>query len=149
MKPQIEAEALDGRDASPHLGEFVWTRDANLFGWTALLGGAPGGPDVSPYAAPARMADLSRLPPTFLACGALDLFLEENLDYARRLIRAGVATELDAKRALEKACRLAAVLCRLLFAFEALHRITPRSLRTCRVRPRRPSCLRSLRWTES
>jgi acetyl esterase/lipase len=40
------------------------------------------------------MTDLSRLPPTFLACGALDLFLEENLDYARRLIRAGVATEM-------------------------------------------------------
>jgi acetyl esterase/lipase len=29
-----------------------------------------------------------------MICGALDLFLEENLDYARRLIRAGVPTEL-------------------------------------------------------
>jgi len=92
--PMLDDRTAIQSDASPHLGEFVWTRDANLFGWTALLGGAPGGQDVSPYAAPARMADLSRLPPTFLACGALDLFLEENLDYARRLIRAGVATEM-------------------------------------------------------
>jgi triacylglycerol lipase len=50
--------------------------------------------DISPFAAPGRAADLSGLPPTFMICGALDLFLEENLDYARRLIRAGVPTEL-------------------------------------------------------
>ena len=31
-------------------------------GWTALLGAAHGGPDVSPYAGPARSADLSNLP---------------------------------------------------------------------------------------
>ncbi len=92
--PMLDDRTTTQSDASPHLGEFVWTRDANVFGWTALLGRAPGGADISPYAAPARMADLSRLPPTFVACGALDLFLEENLDYARRLIRAGVATEM-------------------------------------------------------
>ena len=54
----------------------------------------PGGADVSPYAAPARATDLAGLPPTFLASGALDLSLEENLDYSRRLIRAGVPTEV-------------------------------------------------------
>ena len=37
---------------------------------------------------------MSRLPPTFIACGAIDLFVEENLEYARRLMRAGVATEM-------------------------------------------------------
>ena len=76
------------------VGEFVWPRAANRFGWASLLDQAPGGPDVSPFAAPARATDLAGLPPTFLICGALDLFLEENLDYARRLIRAGVPTEL-------------------------------------------------------
>ena len=55
---------------------------------------APGGEDVSPYAAPLARADLAGLPPTFIMTGALDLFLEEDLDYARRLIRAGVPTEL-------------------------------------------------------
>src|SRR5262245_38120516 len=75
--PMLDDRTVTQSDASPHLGEFVWTRNANLFGWTALLGRAPGGHDVSPYAAPARMTDLSRLPSTFIACGALDLFLEE------------------------------------------------------------------------
>ncbi len=55
---------------------------------------APGGEGVSPYAAPARATDLAGLPPTFLGTGALDLFLDEDLDYARRLLRAGVPTEL-------------------------------------------------------
>ncbi|QGP81293.1 alpha/beta hydrolase fold domain-containing protein [Sphingobium sp. CAP-1] len=77
-----------------HLGAFVWTPQANAFGWRALLGGNPGAADVSPYAAPARAGDLSGLPPAFVAVGALDLFLAEDMDYARRLIEAGVATEL-------------------------------------------------------
>jgi acetyl esterase/lipase len=81
-------------DPSPYLGQFVWTRDSNRFGWTSMLGGPPGGADISQFAAPARASDLSALPPTFIVCGALDLFLEENLDYARRMIRAGVPTEL-------------------------------------------------------
>lgn len=45
-------------------GEGVWDREANLFGWTALLGERRGGPDVSPYAAPARAQDLAGLPRT-------------------------------------------------------------------------------------
>ena len=77
-----------------HLGAFVWTPQANDFGWRSLLGQAPGGADVSPYAAPARAVDLTGLPPAFIAVGALDLFLVEDMDYARRLIEAGVTTEL-------------------------------------------------------
>lgn len=80
----------------PHrfVGEFVWTPADNRRGWSALLGQAPGGPDISPYAAAARAADLTGLPPTFIGVGALDLFLEEDLDYARRLTRVGVPVEL-------------------------------------------------------
>jgi acetyl esterase/lipase len=92
--PMLDDRTVVASEPSPYLGQFVWTHEANLFGWTALLGQAPGGPDVSPYAAPARAEDLCGLPPTFIVCGALDLFLEEDLDYARRLIRAGVPTEL-------------------------------------------------------
>ena len=40
------------------------------------------------------MADVAGLPPAFIAVGALDLFLEEDLEYARRLTRAGVPVEL-------------------------------------------------------
>ena len=89
---------LDDRTCTtpPHAtaGEFIWNRAKNIFGWTALLGHEPGRKDVSPYAAPARAADLSGLPPTFISTGALDLFVDEDLDYARRLMAAGVPTEL-------------------------------------------------------
>ncbi|MBU6373294.1 MAG: alpha/beta hydrolase [Alphaproteobacteria bacterium] len=90
---------LDDRtcvDPAPHAyaGEYIWTPGNNVFGWTSLLGSAPGGADVPIYAAPARALDLAGLPPTFLAVGALDLFIDENIDYGRRLIRAGVPVEL-------------------------------------------------------
>jgi triacylglycerol lipase len=92
--PMLDDRTAIDPDPSPFVGQFVWTRDSNRFGWASLLGAAPGGADISPFAAPARATDLAGLPPTFMICGALDLFLEEDLDYARRLIRAGVPTEL-------------------------------------------------------
>jgi triacylglycerol lipase len=81
-------------DEYPLAGQFVWTREDNRFGWDALLDGAPGSPQLSPYAAAARSDNLSGLPPTYIAVGALDLFLNENLAYAARLIAAGVPVEL-------------------------------------------------------
>lgn len=92
--PMIDDRTCVHPDPHPHAGEFIWTPHNNRFGWNALLGRAPGGDGVSPYAAAARAEDLSGLPPTFIAIGALDLFLEEDMDYARRLLRAGVPTEL-------------------------------------------------------
>ncbi len=93
MYPMLDDRTVTA-EPHPFTGELVWTRDDNRFAWTALLGGEPGGPDVSPYAAPARATDLSGLPPAFIAVGTLDLFIDEDIDYARRLIRAGVPTEL-------------------------------------------------------
>ena len=94
---QLVYPMLDDRSPAephPYAGEFGWTRGANRFGWKSLLGQEPGGEGVSPYAAPARAANLEGLPPTFIGVGALDLFLEEDLEYARRLTRAGVPVEL-------------------------------------------------------
>jgi triacylglycerol lipase len=79
---------------NPYSGEFIWNAENNRFGWTSLLGEEPGGHNVSPYASPARATDLSGLPPTFIGTAALDLFVDENIDYAKRLIRDGVLTEL-------------------------------------------------------
>ena len=95
----LDCAMLDDRtgsssDPHPYCGEFVWTAASNRFGWQSLLGVAPGTAAVPPDAAPARVADLTGLAPAFIAVGALDLFLEENLEYARRLVRAGVSTEL-------------------------------------------------------
>lgn len=92
--PMLDDRTATRDDPSPYIGQFIWTQDNNRFGWHSLIGGEPGGEGVSPYAAPARAEDLSGLPPTFIACGALDLFVDENLEYARRLILAGVSTEL-------------------------------------------------------
>jgi acetyl esterase/lipase len=92
--PMLDDRTVTAEDPSPFHGEFLWTRPDNRFGWASLLGQSPGGPDVSYYAAPARAPDLAGLPPTFIACGALDLFLEEDMEYARRLVRAGVPTEM-------------------------------------------------------
>ncbi|MFI5613754.1 alpha/beta hydrolase [Amycolatopsis sp. NPDC051903] len=89
---------LDDRNDTPSAfqmqGLGVWDQTANDIGWTALLGPARGGPDVPPYAAPARAADLSNLPPAFLDVGTAETFRDEVLTYATRLLQAGVQTEL-------------------------------------------------------
>jgi len=73
----------------------VWNRTSNLIAWAAYLGrGVDTAADASPYAAPSRASDLTGLPPTFLATGDLDLFVDEDVDYAQRLMQAGVPTEL-------------------------------------------------------
>lgn len=79
--------------AGPLAGEYLWDAASNRFAWQCYLGRAPGG-KAQGYAAAARIEDLSGLPPAFIAVGQLDLFVEEDVDYARRLLRAGVATEL-------------------------------------------------------
>jgi acetyl esterase/lipase len=89
---------LDDRNTrpDPHLPPelLIWTYDDNITGWSALLGDRAGGADVSPYAAPARATDLTGLPPAYLDIGDLDIFRDENIDYARRLAAAGVPAEL-------------------------------------------------------
>jgi len=78
----------------PFTGTVVWDAASNAYGWRSFLGVAPGGPDVPATAVPARIANLEGLPPTFIAVGGADLFVSEDIKYARRLTQAGVATEL-------------------------------------------------------
>jgi acetyl esterase/lipase len=87
---------IDDRNTttSSELVTKVWTREANLLGWRCYLGHDPGIEGVSPYAAPARADDLRGLPPAFIGVGTLDVFRDENIDYAQRLLAAGVPTEL-------------------------------------------------------
>lgn len=67
----------------------VWDNTANHLGWSSYLGAAPGTPDVPAYAVPARVEDLSGLPPAWIGVGTLDLFHDEDLAYAARLREAG------------------------------------------------------------
>lgn len=68
----------------------LWDPLANRFGWAAYLGGAD--PRV---AAPARHADLSRLAPAWIGVGTHDLFYDEDLSYAARMVEAGVPCKVD------------------------------------------------------
>ena len=92
--PMIDDRTAVRADISPMFGEYIWNNGSNHFGWASLLGQPPGSPGVSPYAAAARAESLKGLPPVFMATGALDLFTEENLDYAKRLMADGVPVEL-------------------------------------------------------
>jgi acetyl esterase/lipase len=88
---------LDDRTATapphPYAGSIGLGADHMRFAWASYLGDV-GADDVSPYAAPARAEVLGGLPPVFLALGAIDPMIEENLVFAQRLIREGVATTL-------------------------------------------------------
>lgn len=72
----------------------VWSRDGNHVGWSCYLGHAPGIEDVAIYAAPARAEDLTGLPRTYIIVGTLDVFRDEDIAYATRLLAAGIETEL-------------------------------------------------------
>jgi acetyl esterase/lipase len=92
--PMLDDRTCLRRDVPAHVGVHMWNQASNRFGWTSLLGRPPGGEGISPYAAPARADSLAGLPPAFIYVGALDLFVDEDIAYAQRLMRAGVPTEL-------------------------------------------------------
>ena len=85
---------IDDRNETPSSKEItdvgIWDRKANIEAWDWYLGGK----NADEYAAPARAKDLSGLPPTFIDVGELDLFRDEDIEFAKRLLQAGVTTEL-------------------------------------------------------
>lgn len=106
---------IDDRMTTPSstLDTVVWTTKANVLGWRAYLGHEPGTDDVPAYAAAARADDLAALPPAWIGVGALDVFRDENIEYAQRLLAAGVPAELHvypgAPHGFEALCPDAAV----------------------------------------
>ena len=89
---------IDDRNIAPPSDDLpdslFWTRESNRIGWRSYLGCEPGGDGISWYAAASRATDLSSLPPAYIAVGEIDLFAQEDIEYARMLINAGVCTEL-------------------------------------------------------
>jgi acetyl esterase/lipase len=85
---------LDDRNETPSSHEItdigIWDRDANLEAWGHYLAGRP----ADGYAAPARAGDLSGLPPMFIDVGEVDLFRDESIAFAARLLQARVPVEL-------------------------------------------------------
>ncbi|MCX4956845.1 alpha/beta hydrolase [Streptomyces virginiae] len=65
-------------------------RDRISLMWRHYLGSG----QATPYAAPARATVLSGLPPAYISAAEFDPLRDENIDYAVRLMRAGVPVEL-------------------------------------------------------
>jgi acetyl esterase/lipase len=91
--PELD-DRLDTPSMTAYTDTPVWNRPNAVFSWTSYLGTTPGGADVSPYAAPARAADLAGLPPAFVTTCQFDPLRDEGIRYAQRLAHAGVPTEL-------------------------------------------------------
>ena len=94
--PELD-DRLDTPSATRYVDTPLWNRPNAVFSWRSYLGEVtPGGPDVSPYAAPARAADLSGLPPATVTVCQFDPLRDEGIAYAQGLMAAGVPTELHA-----------------------------------------------------
>lgn len=87
---------LDDRLETPSMQQFVatplWSRPQAIKSWEYYLGGKP----ADGYAAPARHADLSGLPPAHVTVMELDPLRDEGIAYAAGMLAAGVSVELHA-----------------------------------------------------
>jgi len=88
-----DSTAMTGKEIDTR-GIALWTPGSNYYAWKSYLGVEPGTSDnLPPYAVPARCKDLSGLAPAWIGCGKLDIFYNENVEYARRLKEAGVPVD--------------------------------------------------------
>ncbi|MFE3827517.1 alpha/beta hydrolase [Streptomyces sp. NPDC059092] len=95
----LAAPEIDDRLDTPSMRAYHdtpgWNRPSAELSWDLYLGeGLRGGDQVSAYAAPARVENLSGLPPAFVTAGQFDPLRDEDINYAQRLAQAGVPTEL-------------------------------------------------------
>lgn len=93
MWPMLD-DRVDTVSSAQVDGVGIWDRTSDLTGWTALLGDRRGTGEVSPYSAPARMTDLSGLPPTYVEAGSAEVFRDEAVAYASAIWAAGGSAEL-------------------------------------------------------
>ena len=92
---------LDYRTGSPdspykseYTGNICWLRPTNVFAWEKLRGGQKITKEMLPYFSPAMAEDLTNLPPAVIYTGSLDLFVNEDITYANKLVEDGNATTL-------------------------------------------------------
>jgi acetyl esterase/lipase len=91
---------VDDRLDTPSMRAFtdtpMWNRPNAVLSWDYYLGAdyRRGADDVPGYAAPARMEDLSGLPPAYITTMEFDPLRDEGILYALRLLQAGVSVEL-------------------------------------------------------
>jgi acetyl esterase/lipase len=85
--PMLDDRTGSTRPAPLAVGKFVWIAESNRFGWTALLGVPAGSADVPKGSVPARVDSVAGLPPAYIGVGSIDLFVNEDIEYARRISR--------------------------------------------------------------
>lgn len=116
--PQPKAQILfypmlDDRTAADFsndtLDTVVWKNKANRVAWGAYLApNKPGAVSLPEYSAPSRRGNLAGLAPAWIGYGDIDLFAQEDADYAERLKEAGVECTVDlvkgAPHAFEAIC---------------------------------------------
>ncbi|MFI1583220.1 alpha/beta hydrolase [Embleya sp. NPDC020630] len=90
----LDTAVLDDRLDTPSMREFdatpLWSRPQAELSWRYYLAGA----EASAYAAPARAEDVAGLAPAYITANEFDPLRDEAIEYAVRLIRAGVPVEL-------------------------------------------------------
>lgn len=79
---------------SPQTGHIAWNRPTNAFAWKKLRGDQKISKNMLQYFSPAVADNLGDLPPTLIYVGGLDLFVNEDIAYANKLIEAGNDTTL-------------------------------------------------------
>jgi acetyl esterase/lipase len=92
--PMLDDRTGSTRDVPPYLGHYIWTPQSNRFCWESFLGVPAGSKTVPINSVPARVQSLGGLPPAFIGVGSIDLFAPEDTEYSKRLLEAGVPTEL-------------------------------------------------------
>lgn len=90
LYPMID-DRMNTESASEN-NAYVWNSDTNRWGWKLYLGELFG-KDVPIYAAPARAADYSDLPPAVTFVGDIEPFRDETIQYVENLRKAGVSVD--------------------------------------------------------
>jgi acetyl esterase len=94
----LRIPVLDDRLVTPSMRDGGGVPGFNAEGangmWLHYLGDHADRSTTSPYAAPARADDLSGLPPAVIQTNGLDPLRDEGIEYALRLLAAGVPVEL-------------------------------------------------------
>ena len=88
LDDRLETASMRAFDDTP-----LWNRPNAVWSWRHYLGPDHTG-EVSPYAAPARAKDLAELPPAYVSTMEFDPLRDEGIEYALRLMQAGVSVEL-------------------------------------------------------
>jgi acetyl esterase len=87
--PELD-DRLETHSMTVYTDTPVWNRPNAILSWKYYLAGA----EPTQYAAPARARDLGGLPAAFVDVCEFDSLRDEGIEYAQRLVQAGVPVEL-------------------------------------------------------